>query len=41
METRLTRQGKREFYTTDDPNDFDNKASIFFGEKVASRHANL
>jgi glutamate racemase len=41
METRLTRQGKREFYTTDDPNDFNNKASIFFGEKVASRHANL
>jgi glutamate racemase len=41
METRLTRQGKRAFYTTDDPTDFDNKATIFFGEKVASQHANI
>jgi glutamate racemase len=38
IETRIMKQGKRIFYTTDSPQDFDNKATIFFGEKVQSRH---
>ncbi|HJW15832.1 MAG TPA: glutamate racemase [Flavisolibacter sp.] len=41
MEVRLTRQGKRSFYTTDAPGDFDTKASLFFGEAVTSRHAGI
>jgi len=38
METTISKNGKREFYTTDSTEDFDNKASIFFGQKVNSKH---
>ena len=41
IETRIIKQGKKEFYTTDAPEDFDSKATIFFGEKVASKHLSL
>ncbi|HEU4632868.1 MAG TPA: glutamate racemase [Flavisolibacter sp.] len=41
IETKITKQGKREFYTTDAPEDFDNKATVFFGERVKSGHVDL
>ena len=41
MEARLSRHGKRSFYTTDAPVDFDTKASLFFGEAVNSSHADI
>ena len=41
IETKLTTQGKRYFYTTDSPQDFDVHARVFFGEPVASQHADL
>ncbi len=36
MESRITRQGNRRFYTTDDTTDFDNHATAFFGQRVRS-----
>lgn len=41
METRLNKQGKRAFYTTDDAADFAAHASIFFGEPVKAQHVSL
>jgi len=41
IETRITRTGKRFFYTTDSTEDFNNKATIFFGETVEARHVDL
>jgi glutamate racemase len=44
METRISRsgsQGSRLFYTTDSVEDFDNHASIFFGQELRSRHVKL
>lgn len=41
MEAKISQQGKREFYTTDSPEDFDNKATVFFGERVKSGHVDL
>jgi glutamate racemase len=41
METKISQQGKREFYTTDSPEDFNNKATVFFGERVKSGHVDL
>jgi glutamate racemase len=41
METRLSDHGKRSFYTTDAPADFDTKASLFFGETVISSHVSI
>jgi len=38
---RCTRQGHRKFYTTDSTLDFDNHASLFFGEAVNSTHLDL
>jgi glutamate racemase len=38
---QCTRGGQRWFYTTDSTEDFDNHASVFFGERVNSRHADL
>lgn len=38
IETRCTRDGKRDFFTTDSSEDFDSHASIFFGEEVQSKH---
>lgn len=41
MEARCSRNGRRAFYTTDSTEDFDNHASIFFGESLKSGHVAL
>jgi glutamate racemase len=41
IETRCSKNGSRVFYTTDSTEDFDNHATIFFGEAVRSRHVDL
>ena len=41
MEERCSKQGTQTFYTTDSVVDFDNHASIFFGEKLRSKHLEL
>src|SRR5260221_2169264 len=38
IENQCSRGGQITFYTTDSTEDFDNHASLFFGEKVSSRH---
>jgi glutamate racemase len=38
---RCSKQGRRNFYTTDSVQDFDNHASTFFGEAVHSQHVEL
>jgi glutamate racemase len=35
------KNGKREFYTTDQPSSFDEPASRFFGEKISSKHMEI
>lgn len=41
IEEKCSQQGKRVFYTTDSAEDFDNHASVFFGEPVQSKHLDL
>jgi glutamate racemase len=41
IETTLSEEGKRLFYTTDSAEDFTGKASLFFGERVEGRHVDL
>lgn len=41
MEQRCSRGDKRAFYTTDSTEDFDNHASIFFGQPLQSQHLAL
>ncbi len=41
MESKILKEGKRSFYTTDSPDDFSNKATIFFGEGVEAKHLDL
>jgi glutamate racemase len=41
IETRCSRNGERLFYTTDSTEDFDNHASIFYGEGLRSSHVLL
>ena len=41
IETRCSKNGQREFYTTDSTTDFDNHATIFYGQPVSSRHVDL
>ena len=41
IEKNISKSGNRTFYTTDAPEDFNHKASIFFGEEVISSHATL
>lgn len=41
IEGRCTKNGSRQFYTTDSEEDFENHAAIFFGEPVTARHADL
>lgn len=36
-----SKNGRREFYTTDSTEDFDNHASIFFGQQLKSKHLDL
>ncbi|GAA4342422.1 glutamate racemase [Flaviaesturariibacter amylovorans] len=41
IEARLSKEQARTFFTTDAAADFDNKASIFFGESVSAQHVDL
>ncbi|RYY57725.1 MAG: glutamate racemase [Chitinophagaceae bacterium] len=41
MAALCSRNGTREFYTTDSPQDFDNHATRFFGEAVKSHHVQI
>jgi glutamate racemase len=41
METRLTKGGNMQFYTTDDAGDFNEHATNFFGKKVEAEHLDL
>lgn len=41
IETKISKEGKRLFYTTDSIEDFNNKATIFFGKRVEARHLDL
>lgn len=41
IETKISKEGKRNFYTTDSAEDFTSKASLFFGQRVEGRHVDL
>lgn len=41
MEARCSKGGSRRFFTTDSIEDFDNHATLFFGEAVESEHVDL
>lgn len=41
IENQCTKNAEYSFYTTDSVDDFDNHASIFFGEAVKSEHVSL
>lgn len=41
IETRCSKKGQRDFYTTDSTTDFDNHAALFFGQSVQSKHLDL
>lgn len=41
IEKDILQQSEREFYTTDAPADFNNKATVFFGERIESKHVDL
>lgn len=41
MEERISKGSSKHFYTTDSTEDFDNKATFFFGEEVNSKHLEL
>jgi glutamate racemase len=41
LEVLCSKNGQREFFTTDSTTDFDNHTSAFFGESVSSKHVDL
>ncbi len=41
LEAQCSKTGKRQFLTTDSPEDFDRKATVFYGEAVRSAHCSL
>jgi glutamate racemase len=41
IENQCSRNGLRTFYTTDSTEDFDNHASLFFGEQLSSKHIDI
>lgn len=41
IESRCSKTGTREFYTTDSAEEFNNHAAVFYGEKILSRHTDL
>ncbi|MFL5811585.1 MAG: glutamate racemase [Flavisolibacter sp.] len=41
IENKISKHGSRKFYTTDDTDDFNNKARIFFGAKPEAIHLDL
>jgi glutamate racemase len=41
IESQCSRNGQRQFHTTDSTEDFDNHATIFFGQAVQAKHLDL
>ncbi|MBA2500700.1 MAG: glutamate racemase [Chitinophagaceae bacterium] len=41
MEKALSKNGQRDFYTTDSAKDFDSHALVFYGKEIASVHVDL
>ncbi len=41
IDSQCSKNGQLEFFTTDDTADFDEKGSVFFGQKVSSKHVML
>ena len=41
VEMKCSKMGTRQFYTTDSTEDFDSHATIFFGERIQSKHLAL
>ncbi len=41
IDSRCSKQGRRSFYTTDSTSDFDQHATVFFGQEVHSKHVDL
>jgi glutamate racemase len=41
IETACRKNGKREFFTTDSAEDFNNHAAIFYGEAITAKHVDL
>ena len=41
IESKCSKSGKLDFFTTDSPLDFDSKAAIFYGKPVKSNHLDL
>ncbi len=41
IEQSITRDGSRNFYTTDSTTDFDQHASLFYGQEIESRHLDI
>ncbi|MBK7607938.1 MAG: glutamate racemase [Saprospiraceae bacterium] len=41
IEARIGQHSDYKFYTTDSENDFDNRASVFFGETISATHAEI
>ncbi|HWI89649.1 MAG TPA: glutamate racemase [Flavisolibacter sp.] len=41
IEVKISKEDKRVFFTTDSIEDFNNKATIFFGESVEAKHLDL
>ncbi len=41
IEVKISKEGKRSFYTTDSADDFINKATVFFGESIKANHVDL
>jgi len=41
IESKISKEGKRNFYTTDSAEDFNSKASIFFGTNISATHIDL
>ena len=41
IETQISKNNSIEFYTTDSTEDFNNHASIFYGEEVEAKHVEL
>ena len=41
IESKISKEGQRTFYTTDSVDDFNSKASIFFGSNIVASHIDL
>jgi glutamate racemase len=41
IEAKVTKNGSKHFYTTDSPTDFNEHASIFFGQPIESEHLHV